>query len=43
MALRQAIEKTLGEMAALLDGDDTPGRIAIAVPAPVRNHQRREA
>ena len=42
MALRQAIEKTLHEMAALL-GDDAPEGVAIAVRAPVRSHQRREA
>jgi hypothetical protein len=40
MALRQAIEKTLGEMAALL-GDDAPEGVAIAVRAPVGGNQRR--
>ena len=43
MALRQAIDKTLGEMAALLGDLDEPERVAIAVRAPVRGHQRREA
>jgi hypothetical protein len=42
MALRQAIEKTLGEMAALLDVDAAEG-IAIPVRAPVRGNQRRGA
>jgi hypothetical protein len=42
MALREAIEKTLHEMAALL-GDDAPEGVVIAVRAPVRSHQRREA
>jgi hypothetical protein len=41
MALRQAIEKTLGEMAALLGDLDEPERVAIAVRAPVRSNQRR--
>jgi hypothetical protein len=43
MALRQAIERTLHEMAALLGDLDEPERVAIAVRAPVRGHQRREA
>ena len=43
LALRQSIEKTLGEMAALLEGDNTPEPIAIPVRAPVRGNQRREA
>jgi hypothetical protein len=42
MALRQAIDKTLGEMAALLDVD-APEGIAIPVRTPVRSHPRREA
>ena len=42
MALRQSIEQTLAAMAELLDVD-TPERVAIAVRAPVRSHQRREA
>jgi hypothetical protein len=40
MALRQAIEKTLGEMAVLLDVD-TPEGVAIPVRAPVRCDDRR--
>jgi hypothetical protein len=43
MALRQAIDKTLGEMAALLGDLDEPERVAIAVRAPVRSNQRRGA
>ena len=39
LALRQSIEKTLGEMAALL-GDDTPEGVAIPVRAPVRCDRR---
>jgi hypothetical protein len=42
LALRQAIEKTLHEMAALLDVG-TPEGVAIPVRAPARSHQRREA
>ena len=43
MALRQAIERTLHEMAALLVDLDAPEGIAIAVRAPVGGHQRRGA
>jgi hypothetical protein len=39
MALRQAIEKTLHEMGALLD--DTPEPVAIHVRAAVGGQQRR--
>jgi hypothetical protein len=42
MALRQSIEKTLGEMAVLL-ADDAPEGVAITVRAPVRDNQRRGA
>jgi hypothetical protein len=42
LALRQAIEKTLHEMAALL-GDGEPEGVAIPVRAPVRGNQRRGA
>ena len=42
MALRQSIEKTLGEMAALL-GDDLVGEPdGVAVRAPVGGYLRRE-
>jgi hypothetical protein len=39
MALRQSIEKTLHEMAALLDVD-VPEGVAVAVRAPVRCDRR---
>ena len=42
MALRQSIERTLHEMAELLDVDEPEGA-AIPVRAPVRSPQRREA
>jgi len=43
MALRQSIEKTLHEMAALLGDCDAPEGIAIPVRAPVGRNQRRGA
>ena len=42
MALRQAIEKTLHEMAELLDAD-APEGVAIPVRAPLGGNQRRGA